>query len=136
LRFSYYKQTRPINMGVIVAGEAGGEFSLPDPEEDEMPIQEPANSAAICYVVVRGNRPGERIGLVRMNEKGYYAAKGYDSARDTTEEVEAVVAHLNNILGIPADIATAMECGSMFGWHTPAAAPAVNYFNLKGTPAR
>lgn len=82
----------------------------------------------LAYVAINGNKPGERIGLVKFGQSGYYLAKGYDYAPHSIEEVREVVSKLNERLGVPADVAEAALFGSMFGWACPAAYPAVSFF--------
>lgn len=91
-----------------------------------------------AYTVILGNRPGERIGLVKYNETGYYPCPGWDAPSMTLEEVKEHVAGLNERLGIPANVAESMTYASLFGWHAPCAAPAHAYFNpdLHPTPGR
>ncbi len=82
----------------------------------------------LAYVTIKANKPGERIGIVKLNETGYYPANGYDYAPDTLDQVEAFVKELNGKMGVPEDVAESARMGSMFGWHTPAAARAVRFF--------
>lgn len=81
----------------------------------------------LAYVTVRANKPGERIGIVKLNEKGYYLAKGYDYAPHTIEEVQTFVSELNQKMGVPDDVAESASFGSMFGWDCPGAARAVAF---------
>lgn len=71
----------------------------------------------ICYTTVLGNKPGERIGLVKMNETGYYPCPGWDYVPDSIEAVQDRVWKLNQRMGIPEDVAESMSYGSLFGWH-------------------
>ena len=82
----------------------------------------------LVYVAINGNRPGERIGLVKFGQSGYYPAKGYDYAPHTIEEVREVVNKLNARLEVPQDVAEAALVGSMFGWACPGAYKAVAFF--------
>lgn len=82
----------------------------------------------ICYTTILGNKPGERIGLVKLDEKGYYPCPGWDYAPDSLETVRTRVAKLNQRMGIPEDVAESMCYGSLFGWHVPAAARAREYW--------
>lgn len=82
----------------------------------------------ICYTTVLGNKPGERIGLVKIDVDGYYLCEGYDYSGDSLETVRERVADLNERMGIPDDVALSMTCGSMFGWHVPAAARAHEFW--------
>jgi len=82
----------------------------------------------ICYAAILGNRPGERIGIVKTGERGYYPAKGYDYAPHTIEEVKVKVSDLNKTLEVPDDVAESAAVGSMFGWDCPGAQKAVEFF--------
>jgi len=82
----------------------------------------------ICYVIIPGNQPGKRIGVVKQGEAGYYEARGYDDATESVEQAQALVNGLNATLGIPEEVAQSALYGSMFGWHVPAAAVANTYF--------
>lgn len=86
---------------------------------------------AACYVCVPGNRPGERIGIVKLNESGYYAVPGYDDPRETLLDTKALVAALNKGLEVPEDVCESMFIGSMFGWSCPGAARAVGYWKSR-----
>jgi len=102
-------------------------------EVPQVTIDQPqAEPFAACYTVILGNRPGERIGLVKLNETGYYPCRGYDYAPDSLDTVRERVAELNAKLGIPEDVAESMTYGSLFGWGVPAAARAIAYYAVKG----
>lgn len=88
----------------------------------------------LAYTVVRGNKPGARIGIVKYNESGYYATD-LDRPTMTEEEVKETVAYLNERLDIPADVVQAMEYASCFGWSAPIAEPAHRYFRTETIPA-
>jgi hypothetical protein len=79
----------------------------------------------LCYVVVPGAKIGERIGIVKRGEKGYYTTTLDDGSMPTVANgalsVEGFVRHMNMRLGVSADEAQRMLSGSMFGWHIPAA---------------
>jgi hypothetical protein len=83
----------------------------------------------IAYVTIKGNKPGERIGVVRQGEEGYYLAKGYDVPTHTIEEVKAFVLTLNEGIGIPEDVAQSAYESSMFGWQVPAAERANHFWS-------
>jgi hypothetical protein len=87
-----------------------------------------AKGEGLAYVAIDGNKPGERIGLVKFGQSGYYLAKGYDYAPNTIEQVKQAVRDLNKRLGLSEEVAQAAFFGSMFGWACPAAYPAVVYF--------
>jgi hypothetical protein len=78
------------------------------------------------YVVVPGNKKGERIGIVELGESGYYVTN-LDN-HETAEECREHVRLINESRGIPLEVETSMRDGSMFGWHCPAAQPAVEFF--------
>jgi hypothetical protein len=83
------------------------------------PFAKPAKPE-ICYIVIETNAPGERIGLVKRGEKGFYPTD-YDRDSAAIGIVREFVAHMNDKLGVDALEARAMACGSMFGWNVPAA---------------
>jgi len=85
-----------------------------------------------CYVTIPSNKPGERIGIVKQGEQGYYQCKGYDYAPNTEDQVRDYVRALNARLGVPADVEESALHASMFGWGTPAAARANWFFNEEG----
>lgn len=72
-----------------------------------------------CYVVTAAH-PGRRIGMVRLNESGYYPTS-LDDPYDTEEQVQARVTALNERSGVTPGQAERMQTGSMFGWDTPGA---------------
>ena len=74
---------------------------------------------AIAYVVIPGNKTGERIGLVKFGESGYYQTF-YDNAEDIAH-CHIAVRLLNDQIGVTQDIEESMLAGSMFGWSCPAA---------------
>ncbi|UGY15203.1 hypothetical protein HAP48_0042880 [Bradyrhizobium septentrionale] len=74
----------------------------------------------LCYVVVPGNEPGNRIGIVKRGEAGYYLTD-FDNDEVPMSAVEEAVDELNDRLGVTAEEAMRMKSGSMFGWDTPAA---------------
>jgi hypothetical protein len=76
-----------------------------------------------CYVVVPGNRITESIGIVKRGEPGYFKASVTVPDSMTRDHVKAVVADLNKSMGVTPAQAEAMLCGSMLGWHVPAADP-------------
>ncbi len=82
----------------------------------------------LVYAYIRGNAVGQRIGIVKFHESGYYSCDFDTSAEATPEEIKALVAELNERMGIPADVAESAFYGSMFGWHVPAAAKAVAFY--------
>lgn len=80
-----------------------------------------------CYIHVRGQRPGDRIGIVKYLDKGYYHAN-LDSVGLTPEQVEETITYCNEQLGVKPDVRLAMEVGSMMGWRVPGARAALAHF--------
>lgn len=87
-----------------------------------------------AYTFVKGNKPGERIGIVAYNETGYYATN-IDDVNQTEEQVEEAVAYLNKRLDIPEDVAESMRYASLFGWDAPIADRA-HWFFKQEVPGR
>jgi hypothetical protein len=81
----------------------------------------------LCYTLVRGNKPGERIGIVRYNERGYYLTD-MDNASQTVEQATEIVDYLNGRLSLSADVIESMQYASVFGWDAPIAHAAHRYF--------
>ncbi len=86
-------------------------------------LQEPPN----VLVHVPGNKPGQRIGVVKFYESGYYSTSA-DRMAWTDEQVDAFIAIENMRHGISEDVADSAFSASMFGWHVPAATPAIEWF--------
>jgi hypothetical protein len=80
-----------------------------------------------AWVIVPGAPAGKRIGIVKLNESGY-CLSDYDNARYSDDDAREIVEHQNKGLGISKEVAESALAGSMFGWHVPAAAQAVEYF--------
>lgn len=81
-----------------------------------------------CYGHVRGQKPGQRIGIIKYLDSGYYPC-GMDIHTNTSEQVDTHIDELNNlVLGVTPEVRQAMEAGSMFGWRVPAAIPALKHF--------
>jgi hypothetical protein len=78
-------------------------------------------------VRIPGKRPGERVGVVRWYEAGYYTTSA-DREDWTTAEVDTFVIQRNLLNGISVEVAESALDGSMFGWHVPAATPAIQWF--------
>jgi hypothetical protein len=81
----------------------------------------------IAWVLVPGTAAGKRIGIVKLNENGYYLTD-YDQSSMSEEDAQATVDYMNKKLGVPKEIADSAMDGSMFGWHVPAAQQAVQWF--------
>lgn len=68
--------------------------------------------------------PVEReVGIVKRGEMGYYKTDW--GAFDTFGDAQAIADQKNERMGISKAMAKAMMHGSMFGWHTPGADPAL-----------
>lgn len=76
----------------------------------------------LCYTFVGGNSPGERIGIIKRGESGYYAVD-FDSPTATESIVRDVVRQLNSKMGVTPAQELAMSIGSMCGWDVPGADP-------------
>lgn len=94
----------------------------------------PHTNTLVTYMVVLGNKPGERIAAVKYGETGYYLCEGYDYAGDTLDEVKARVAELNQKMGIPVDVCESMSYASLFGFDKPIAARAHEYVKAHYPP--
>jgi hypothetical protein len=81
-------------------------------------------------VRIPGKKAGERIGLVKFYETGYYPCF-LDLPDWTVEQVDECVHEFNESRGIPDDVAESAMGGSMFGWHVPAAQRAIEFFKQR-----
>lgn len=81
-------------------------------------------------VFIPGKKRGQRIGLVRFYESGYYPTT-LDQPEWTREQAEEYVKSFNASAGIPEDVAESAYEASMFGWHVPAASKATEFFKAK-----
>lgn len=88
----------------------------------------------ICYVVIPGNDPGKRMGLVKWYEMGYYPSD-YDLVSNTDKQAHEHVNLLNQRLGISEEVAESAMAASMFGWHIPAAKKAIEFFKQQNQAA-
>ena len=84
-------------------------------------------SNQICYVHVRGQKPGQRIGIVQYLDKGYFVT-GVDIFSNNADEVDAHIDDINASLGISPEVRYAMEIGSMMNWRVPGARAALEHF--------
>jgi hypothetical protein len=80
----------------------------------------------LCYTVILGNKPGERIGIVKYGETGYYLTD-FDNPSMTLEDCKTFVADRNKRLRLPEDVAESMQYASVFGWDAPIADRAKHY---------
>lgn len=81
-----------------------------------------------CYVFVASNAPGCRIGIVRRGESGYYRTD-LDRQVLSDNEAKKLVQHLNHRMGVSPHQAECMLAGSLFGWSTPGADPALTAYS-------
>jgi hypothetical protein len=85
-----------------------------------------------AYAIIPLAEPGKRIAKVTYREDGYTPTV-YDDPLFTQDDAEHIVAELNAAKGVTPAVALAMLAGSMFGWHVPAAEPAIVHFSLLGS---
>jgi hypothetical protein len=76
--------------------------------------------------MIPGKKPGQRIGLVKFMEAGYYPCF-LDLPNYTTEQAERAVREFNAEHGISSEVAESAASGSMFGWHVPKAGKAIAF---------
>ncbi len=82
----------------------------------------------LCYIRILTGTPGNRIGIVKRGESGYYHSD-YDTPQMTPNQVDELIKQLNTKLGVSDAEQMAMESGSMFGWDNKMAS-AETYRNL------
>lgn len=75
----------------------------------------------MCFIFSPDAKPGKYVNAVRYGESGCFATT-YDEAQP--KKAEALVAHMNQKLGVSDLQVECMLAGSMFGWDTPGADPA------------
>jgi hypothetical protein len=88
----------------------------------------------LCYITIPSNPKGQRIGIVKLGEPGYYGVD-FDH-HNTAESAREHVRLLNDRLGIPKEIERSMRNGSMFGWNVPAAQTAIQFFTAQANSAK
>lgn len=81
-----------------------------------------------CYVVVLGNAPGTRIGMVKLGSIGYWPTP-FDKGTGSNcfagiEDCKRKVRELNAEDGVTELQEDSMSAGSCFGWDCHAADPA------------
>jgi hypothetical protein len=77
-----------------------------------------------CFIVLRGNEVGRRIGKAKAGETGYYLlSEPAVLLTASIAEVDQFVNSLNEEDGVTLEQRLAMEHGSMFGWETAGADP-------------
>lgn len=74
----------------------------------------------LCYIHIRGNEFGKRIGIVKRGELGYYVTN-YDNVKVSNKKIDEIVDFFNIRMGVTKEQAACMEIGSMFGWDVLAA---------------
>lgn len=94
------------------------------------PFEEVMLMDLFCAVKIPGKKAGQRIGLVKWYETGYYHSD-LDQEDYTDTQVKLRVLEFNTERGIPEDVAGSAGDGSMFGWHVPAAARAIEFFKQR-----
>lgn len=75
-----------------------------------------------CYVIVPGNDPGNRVGIVVRGGIGYLKTS-IDNPSYDPRTLSELVRSMNDEQGVTADQEEAMLVGSMIGWHVPGADP-------------
>lgn len=80
-------------------------------------------------VHVLGAKPGQRIGVVKFYESGYYSTHA-DREQWTSTQVDAFIRDENAKNGISEEVADSALGASMFGWHVPAAIPAIEWYKV------
>lgn len=78
-------------------------------------------------VRIPGKARGQRIGVVKFYEAGYYSTSA-DRQDWTDEQVNEFITTRNTMNGISEMVADSALNASMFGWHVPAAMPAIEWF--------
>lgn len=86
--------------------------------------------AVFAYAHILGNQPGNRIGIIKYRESGYYLTT-FDHPEFDKDQVDNAVSILNREFGIPSEVAESMRAASMFGWNIPAAREATNWAHLQ-----
>jgi len=84
-------------------------------------------SNQFCYVHARGQKHGQRIGIVQYLDKGYFATD-LDNPSLSEKDVDETIDHLNERLGVSWEVRMAMEIGSMMNWRVPGAKAALEHF--------
>ena len=78
----------------------------------------------LCYAFHEGSAAGKRIVQIRAGEAGCDETT-LDRAGMTAAEAQELIDFLNARLGVTFEQREAMVGGSMFGWHTGSADPAL-----------
>lgn len=76
----------------------------------------------LCYVFIHGAEAGQRIGIIKREENGYYLTD-FDSVSADNAITEEAVERQNARLGVTQEQAMAMYMGSSHGWDVPGADP-------------
>lgn len=77
---------------------------------------------SFCYTFIRTNPPGERIGLIKRGQTGYYKTD-FDFPLTPADAAADLVSRLNKKMQITEEQVSAMEAGSLFGFDVPGANP-------------
>lgn len=101
----------------------GTSTTNPVPECPQDLIRPAAGLPEYCFTVIQTQTPGNRIAIIKRGDQGYYLTD-VDNPKDSIEMVEQAVRHFNSQRGLTEAQVTAMEIGSMRGWHVPGADPA------------
>jgi len=117
----------PHPMAPIAAAERLRKFIAEAPTTPKLP--------ETCYVYIFSAEPGNRIGIIKRGERGYYQTD-FDSETASADIVQQVVRDLNKKLGVDPIEAKAMEIGSMCGWHVPGANAANLRKHVNGAAVR
>lgn len=86
-----------------------------------------------CYAFIESAEPGNRIGIIKRGERGYYRTD-IDSPKCTDDEVRFIIKYFNGKRGITPAQDEAMQIGSLCGWETPGADP--RNWGIDGKPIR
>jgi hypothetical protein len=87
---------------------------------DDLPtVQSPELLPRTCYAT---HPTDASLILLKRGETGYYPTEGY-SLNNAVPTFDELADLLNERLGVTKAQRAAMEAGSLFGWHVPAADP-------------
>lgn len=78
----------------------------------------PVSLPTFCYAYIKSNAPGNFIGMIKLNETGYYRTNFNET---NPEKAKELVKELNEKLGVTEIQALCMSNGSLFGWDKPGA---------------
>lgn len=92
------------------------------PTVDELAVSNLAKLPRSCYVVIDGNPPGARIGVIEAGKAGA-SVSPLDDLTEPLDQVRHFVNKLNHRMGITPQQAQAMAAGASQGWHVSQADP-------------